>query len=230
MLQHVTLTTISVTEATIFSVSNSLPTVATEPWFIQLWNAPGFSEFATGILVASVGIGTTIYTIRHQKKQEVASKKKQIAESILNPFNEVLLGFEKVGFGKDIPLMAQAVMTVYYSLDVEEKELRKQLNKAQTLARLYTPNYIEGLVSQLSPLCLGVFNQTKIDDSIFQQVKELVDELLEDLIKWIGSDEIKGKNKTIEDIAREIEEKHKKNTGHKLFSWFTNFSFLRRRK
>lgn len=210
MLQQISFSTVPATESIISSVSSSLPVVATEPWFIQLWNAPGFSEFATGILIASstliAGIGAAIYTIRYQKKQEIAGKKKQVAENILDPFNEVLLGFEEISNKKDMPLIARALMAVVYTLNVEEKELRKQLKKAQTLAKLYTPNYIGGLVSELSLQCLGVLDQTKIEDSKYQQIKELVNDLSKDLIKWIGSDEIKGKDKTIKGIAKEVEE------------------------
>lgn len=212
MLQQISFITVPVIEATVSSVSNSPLGVITEPWFIQLWNAPGFSEFATGILISFstliAGIGATIYTTQHQKKQEIAGKKKEVAENILNPFNEVLLGFEEISDKKNMPLMARAVMTIFYSLNVEEKELRKQLKRAQTLAKLYTPNYIDGTVSTLSSWCLGVLNQTKIEDSIFQQIKGLVDDLSKDLIKWIESDEIKGKDKTFEDIAKEVELKN----------------------
>mgnify|MGYP001601086462 CR=1 FL=1 len=209
MLQQISLTTVPVIEATVSSASNLVQTAVAEPWFIQLWNAPGFSEFATGILIAaSTLIGVSI-TTRHQKRQEILNKKKQVAENILNPFNEVLLGFEEiVGNKKDLPLMARAVMSTFYSLDIEEKELRKQLNKPQTLANLYTPNYINGLVSHLSSQCFGLFGQEEIEESRFQQFKELVDDLSKDLIKWIGSDEIKGKDKTFKDIAREVEKKN----------------------
>lgn len=210
MLHILSFTTIPATEATASSTSNLQPVVTAEPWFIQLWNAPGFSEFATGFLIATSTLLGVIITIRHQKRKELADKKKDVAENILDPFNDVLLGFEEIGSKKDMPLMARAVMTVYYSLTVEEKELRKQLKKAQTLAKLYTPNYIEGTVSTLSFWCLGLLNGTKIEDSRFQQIKELVNDLSRELINWTRSDKIKGKDKTFEDIAKEIEEKHPK--------------------
>ncbi len=215
MLQQISFVTAQVTEATISSVLNSVPNAVAEPWFIRLWNAPGFSEWFSELTVGFFtligtligGIGVAVYTIRHQKTQEIVAKKKQVAENILNPFNDVLLGFEQIEDKRGLPLMARAVMTVFYSLKVEEKELRKQLKKAQTLAKLYTPNYIDGTVSTLSSWCLGILDQAKIEDSQFQQIKELVDDLSKDLIKWIGSDEIKGGDKTFEDIAKEVEEK-----------------------
>lgn len=186
------------------------------PWFVQLWHAPGFSEFAVGFVTALAtlvgGIGVAIYMVRHERKRDISGKKKQVAEDILRPFTDVLLGFEEVDLDKkkNLPLMAQAVITPSYVLKNEKKELRRQINRALTLAKLYTPNYIHGPVFELSGWSLGILENNKIDEGIYNMIKESIDDLSENLIKWIESGEIKGKDWDFEDVVKKVEEKEKK--------------------
>lgn len=202
--------TISATETVLPSVLKSIEPITTEPWFIQLWNASGFSEFAVGITVAFSSVGIAIYNNRHQRRQTILDKRKQVAENILDPFNEFLLGIREMDSNKDIPLMQRAVMTIYYFINLEKKEFHKQLKKTQTLAELYTPNYIKGLVSTLTFQCLGMLDLAQIQESQFKMIKESIDDLSKDLIKWIKSDSVRGKDKTFMDIAKEVEEKSRK--------------------
>lgn len=198
-----------IADASMASILKSANSIS-EPWFIQLWNAPGFSEFAVGIIVALSSVGVAIYNNLHQRKQTILDKRKQVAENILDPFNEFLLGIKEIGSNKDMPLMARAVMTIYYSIDVEKKEFNTQLKKTQTLAELYTPNYIKGLVSTLTLQCLGMLTLTQIQESQLQMVKDSIDDLSKDLIKWIKSDSVRGNDKTFRDIAKEIKEKSRR--------------------
>lgn len=204
-MDYTLLTTADASLAAFLKTANT-----SQSWIVQLWNAPGFSEFAVGVLVALSSIGIAIYNNRNQKNEAISEKRKEVAEKILEPFNEFLLESHTTNVNKDEPLLVQAARTVYYKADIDVKEFKKQVKKAETLAKLYSPNYIQGQVSNLSLHCLSMAGTDEIEKSYFEGIKDSIDELSKDLMKWIKSGPIKGRDKTIWDIAKEVEAKSKK--------------------
>ena len=144
---------LTINNATI-SAALSTPDVFPLPWIVQLWNAPGFSQLVSAI---SGGIIVAIYKNIQQEKIAVSDKRKDVAENILEPFIEFFIECHVVDTRRDVPLMERAIMTDYYTTDIDQKEFIKQLKKAKTLAKLYAPNYIQGEVDNLAILCQSMF-------------------------------------------------------------------------